>query len=451
MLNINDIKPYEKNAKKHPESQLLALANIVQEVGWRQPALIDQKGILVVGHGRLETYLKYKDSHELKPIWIIDDKGKTVHGEPESTPLTEDQAKAYRLADNKLNESDWDMNLVIEDLKDLNGDMIDLTGFDRSLILEDDKNEDDVPEEPKEAKTKLGDIYEINGHKIMCGNSTKIEDMAKLMSEQKADMVFTDPPYIVDYSGSEKNTSEKITNDKMDNKEFLQFLLDSFEQTKQFTKKGAGCYIFHSHKTASTFEKALLETGFLIDTQLIWNKPSAGLGANHYKTKHEPFFYCSQQKDKTFYGDRTGTTVWKIPRDEDKAFKWWQKHLDREEKGKSTIWSLSRANVNENVHPTQKPVELPAITMLKSTKREDIILDQFLGSGTSLIAAEKMERKCYGMELDPKYVDVIIQRYVNYTGITEIMKNGIPELWEVTKVHKETKPNLDDTEKPDSI
>ena len=300
------------------------------------------------------------------------------------------------------------------------------------MIMSDEEKDDDVPE-VLAPQTIQGDLYELGSHRLLCGDSTSPIDMLKLMGTNKADMIFTDPPYNVDYKGSGKNTKDGILNDKMSDSAFAQFLIDTFEQTKNFSKAGAGAYVFHSHKTATDFEVALQHVGYTIDTQLIWNKPNAGLGMNHYRTKHEPFYYCSIGKEKTFYGDRTGTTVWKIPDTPEAQIKWLEKTMEELEKGKSTIWSIARANVNEYVHPTQKPVELPARAMINSSKQGDIVLDQFLGSGTTLIACEKTARSCYGLELDPKFADTIVQRYVNYTGNTKIKKNGVEIEWAKTK------------------
>lgn len=424
-----EIKPYKNNAKEHPKKQIDALANIVKEVGWRQPVLVNQNGVIVAGHGRYMTWEKYKD--DLKPVWVIDDKGKTIHGAPETTPLTPDQETAYRLADNKLNESKWIMELVKDDLRILPEAMIEMTGFDKDLIIDPDEKDDLVPENVPSV-TQLGDIYQIGRHRVMCGDSTQPDAYLSLLQGKKADMVFTDPPYNVNYSGTGKNTSEGIMNDKMTDIAFQAFLQDYLKAQKEVMKTGAGAYIFHSHKTAHDFQKALEATGYEIDTQLIWNKPSAGMGMNDYRTKHEPFFYCGIG-DKQFYGDRTGTTVWKIPDDEKKAFEWFKKHQALEESGKTTIWSISRAKTNEYVHPTQKPVELVVRAMVNSSKAGDIILDPFLGSGTTLIASEKAGRDCMGIEMDPKYVDIIIQRWCDYTNTYDIIKNDIPTTWQSTK------------------
>lgn len=413
-MEISKIVPYSRNAKKHPKKQVEQVAASIKEFGFNQPIVLDKNNVIIVGHGRFEA---------AKLLGMTDVPTITVN-------LSEEQSNAYRLADNKLNESEWDMNLVIEELKELSEPMLELTGFDKDLIIEPDEKDDEVPEVPEEPQSKLGDLYELGNHKILCGDSTSHDDVQRLMNGHKADMVFTDPPYNVDYKGNGKQTSGGILNDKMDDAAFNTFLVDAFKRIAEVTKKTAGCYVFHSHKTAKDFEVALEEAGFQIDTQLIWNKPSAGMGMNDYRTKHEPFFYCSQDKEKDFYGDRTGTTVWKIPQDEERAFKWFKRQQEALEKGESTIWTMSRANVNEYVHPTQKPAELPATAMTKSSRAEDIVLDTFLGSGSTLIAAEKTGRICYGMELDPKYVDVIVQRYCDYTGNTEIKKNGIMMVWQ---------------------
>lgn len=414
---ISDLKPYDKNAKTHPKKQVELLAKNIEKFGFTTPILINENDELIAGHGRLLAMQILK--RETVPCVLIEG-------------LSESEIKALRLADNKIAEmGEWDMDIAIAELKELSEDELELTGFDKDLIIEAEEKDDEVPEILKDPKSKIGDLYELGSHRILCGDSTKIEDVERLMDGKKADMVFTDPPYNVDYAGKGKNTGDGILNDKMSDEAFNTFLVEAFHRIAENTKRTAGCYVFHSHKTASDFEKALGETGFIIDTQLIWNKPSAGMGMNDYRTKHEPFFYAYLSKeDKNFYGDRTGTTVWKIPQDDDKALKWFKRQQESLEKGNTTVWTMSRANVNEYVHPTQKPAELPAVAIIKSSKPEDIVLDTFLGSGTTLIASEKTGRICYGMELDPKYIDVIIERYCQYTGNRNIKKNGKEIVWQ---------------------
>ena len=414
---LETITPYPLNAKKHPKKQVEQVAASIKEFGFNQPIVVDKEGVIIVGHGRYRA----AESLGLRDVPVIE------------LDLTEEQAKAYRLADNKLNESEWEMKLVIDELKTLSADMLELTGFSSDLILEPDAKDDEVPETPEVAQSKLGDIYILGRHRILCGDSTKKEDVEKLMDGHKADMVFTDPPYNVDYEGSGDKTSNKIMNDKMGDEEFDSFLDGAFERLAESIKGSAGCYVFHSHKTMTVFERSLKKAGFAIDTQLIWNKPSAGMGMNDYRTKHEPFFYCYLNKgSKNFYGDRTGTTVWKIPEDPIKAVDYVMKQLEKQEQGGSTVWSMKRANTGDYVHPTQKPVELVVKAISNSSKLDDIVLDTFLGSGSTLIGAEKSGRTCYGMELDPRYVDVIVQRYCDFVGSGSIIRNNEEITWELT-------------------
>lgn len=266
-------------------------------------------------------------------------------------------------------------------------------------------------------------------HRVVCGDATKKESYEKLMQGVKADMLFTDPPYNVNYSGAGKKTSEGIMNDNMAAEIFVTFLTDSFTSIAEVIKAEAGCYVFHSHKTVVEFTQALKNAGYHIDTQIVWNKPSAGLGMNDYRTKHELMFYCSKSPKKNFYGDRTGTTVWKIPSDYKRAMEWFVKTQEKLEGGESTVWTMKRDSTVDYVHPTQKPVELVTTAIIKSSKQEDIIMDPFVGSGTTLIAAEKTNRNAYVMDLDEKYVDVTVQRYVDYTGNKEIKLNGKVIKW----------------------
>lgn len=375
------------------------------------------------------SYLRFKNEKELKPIWIIDDAGKTVFGEPESKPMTETQEKFYRIADNALNESEWDRQILKLELQDIPINLLTITGLQR-LVLKTSDMDDVVPDIPSKARSKEGDIYELGQHKIMCADSTKEETYTKLMGDSKADMVFTDPPYNVDYHGQGQNTSTTIMNDKMSSSKFLEFLTDAFKQWAGTVKRGAGLYIFHSPKTQQEFEEALKRTGFSVFYQLIWNKPSAGLGAGDYRSKHEPFFYCGFKDSKPmFYGDRTNTTVINFQKTDAELMNWAKKQRELEKGGKTTIWTMKREPVQEYVHPTQKPVELIMYALANSSKVDDIILDPFSGSGATLIAATKTNRRCYGIELDPKWVDVIVERWCNFTENRNIKKNGEKIIW----------------------
>lgn len=419
-----EIKPYSKNAKKHPKKQIEQIANSIKEFGMNQPIVVDKYGEIIVGHGRFEALELL--GWEIKPEWVI-----------KKEDLTDEQVKAYRLADNKLNESEWDMGLAIEELKGLSPEMFYLTGFDKDLLIEPDEKDDEIPENVP-SRSKVGDLYELGQHRLICGDSTQIEAVLALCGQVKADMVFTDPPYNINYKGQGKNTSDFILADNVSEDEFDKFLEKTFENYNQVSKDGAGIYVFHASRTQAQFEKAMQKAGYEIKNQLIWNKPMSALGWGDYRWKHEPFFYAGKKGESIqFYGDRTHSTVWDFQKDEKDLLNWAKKQKKAEVEGKTTIWSMKRDNVNGYVHPTQKPVELISYALRNSTKAEDVVLDLFGGSGSTLIACEKMNRIGYIMELDPKYIDVIVQRYVDYTGNENIKLNGNDIIWE--KSQKTTK------------
>lgn len=382
-----EIKPYTKNAKKHPKKQVEQIAASIKEFGMNQPIVVDAQGVIIVGHGRYEA-LKLL-GWPLKPEWV-----KTVD-------LSEEQAKAYRLADNKLNESDWDMALVVEELKELSAPMLDLTGFDSDLIIEADEADDEVPDVPEEPQSVLGDLYELGQHRVLCGSATSIEDMLRLTNERKVDMWLTDPPYNVDYTGKTKDAL-KIENDKMDDVGFRQFLVDTYATADAVMKAGAVFYIWHADSEGYNFRGAAHDIGWQVRQCLIWHKNNMVMGRQDYHWKHEP---C-------LYGWKEGSA-----------------HLWNSDRTQTTVLNFDRPSRNGE-HPTMKPVELLAYQITNNTKGEDIVLDSFLGSGSTLIAAQKTGRICYGTELDPKYVDVIVQRYVDYTGNATIKKNGQEIVWQ---------------------
>ena len=392
-IKLTLIVPYSKNHKKHSKEQIQKVANSIQRFGFIQPLVVDKDNNIVIGHCRYEAskLLKLKEI----PCVVVDN-------------LTEDEIKALRIADNKLNESDWSMDLVIEELKELklNSFDITLTGFDTDLILEPEEKDDEVPEAPN-PMSKLGDIYELGHHRIMCGDSTKIEDVEKLMDGKKADMVFTDPPYGIDFSGSMSNTTkdgvmikhkganqkyDTIENDSLSDEEFIKMLNDAIAMIKQ-NCTGAW-YISFGTQTLDVLLNILQKNDMRWKSIIVWMKNQATLSGKDYKGRYEPIVYGRFNKE--FYGKR-------------------YKQED--------IWEFQRTLKND-LHPTMKPVPLIQNAINNSSKQEDIVLDLFLGSGSTLIACEKTNRICYGMELDPKYMDVIVQRYVNYTGNEKIKLNG---------------------------
>jgi DNA modification methylase len=401
-VKISEIKPYQKNAKKHPKSQVEKIAASIKEFGFKQPIVIDKQNVLIVGHGRVEG-AKLLGLQEV-PAIIADD-------------LTPDQIKAYRLADNKLNESDWDMDLVIQELKGLEEFMIDLTGFSKDLILEPDEKDDQVPELPEEPKAKLGEIYQLGKHRLMCGDSTKLEDVEKLMNGQKASMVFTDPPYNVDYKGG---TGLTIKNDKFKNKQdFYQFLFDAISAFRAFIV--GDIYIAMSSSELHTLQKAFQDCGGHWSTFIIWVKDRFTLGRSNYQRQYEPILYGWFEGSSHYWsGARNlGDVVKEEIKEEIDGSKWLK--IDQIQ---TDVWEVKKPDKNK-VHQTMKPVSLMERAIINSSMPDQIVLDTFLGSGSTLIACEKTNRICYGMELDPRYIDVIIKRWEDYTGQkAELLSNN---------------------------
>ncbi len=412
-MTINDVKPYPANAKKHPDDQLLALAHIVKEVGWRQPVLVDQEGVIVAGHGRIMAWQKYRDQMQLKDIWVMDDAGNTIHGAAETIPLTPEQELSYRLADNKLNESDWDMNLVKDDLRLLSDEMIDLTGFSKDLIIEVEEDGFDAEAEYnkiEEAVTQPGDLYQLGNHRLLCGDSTKREDVARLMGGVLADMVFTDPPYNVNYNyakyeaiGHAKRKFKdggKIFNDNKKPDEFYQFLLDVFRNIYMFSKADMSIYVCHATKTQAEFFNAFHDTGFHFSQTIIWLKERFILSfGQDWHRIYEPILF-GWKEGENHYKNKSITNLsefWNLNKVQ------FEEELD--------LWYINRDKSKEYDHPTQKPVRLPERAIMKNCRPAGVLFEPFGGSGSTMMAAERLNRKCYSIELDQKYCDVIIKRW----------------------------------------
>lgn len=404
---VAEIKPYEFNAKIHPASQVKAIAESIRSNGWVQPLVIDAKNVITIGHGRVEA-AKLLGANKV-PVF------RAEH-------LSEMQIRVLRLSDNKLNESPWDMKMVKIELKDFPVDMIKLAGFNPDIVVEVKPEDDDAPDLPAVPKSKLGDIYQLGDHRLGCGDSTSIAWIEKLMDGQKADCVITDPPYNVDYSGRGKNTSNKIMNDKMTVEQFVVFLDATFATYRSAAKDNCPFYVCHSSSSQITFEESMVKSGLKVKNQIIWNKSIASMGWGDYRRKHEPIFYASYGgKEVPFYGDRSEYTVWDESWDLERAEKELKKIAEKQDKGGSTIWKISRDT--DYKHPTQKPIELITIALRNSSKDGDIVLDLFGGSGSTLIGCEKMHRRCFTNELDPKYCDVIIERFEKYTGEKAVKLN----------------------------
>ena len=402
---INELKPYENNSRTHDENQIKQICESIKEYGWTNPVLIDENNMIIAGHGRVEGGKKL----DIKEVPCI-----VLSG------LTEAQKKAYVIADNKMAlNAGWNEELLkteLENLKELDFDL-ELTGFnidELDELFKQDEEEQEIVEDdfdiepPEEPKAKLGDIYQLGNHRLMCGDSTSEEDVAKLMNGNKADMVFTDPPYGVSASGGRSQTKDKlgmkaIVNDELRKDDLTQFLSNFISVMKY--KDGASIYICYPWATQKEFTEAILENNLKIKNCIIWDKKVFGLnGFKGYRPQYEMIYFCCKE-DFEWYGDKAQSNIWQISRE-----------IKREEQGN---------------HPTPKPIELIAKALNNSSKQEDIILDVFGGSGSTLIACEQLNRKCYMMELDEHYISVIIERYINFTGndVYRINPDGTKTNW----------------------
>lgn len=387
---VDKLIPYARNSRTHDDAQVAQIAASIKEFGFTNPILIDQGGGVIAGHGRILAARKLA----LESVPTI-----TLYG------LTEAQKRAYVIADNRLAlNAGWDAEMLaveIADLRDSDFDL-DLLGFSADEIADlldagmeeagGNTDEDKTPEPPASPASVQGDVWLLGKHRLMCGDSTSLEDAAKLMNGSVADLVFTDPPYNVAYSGRGQNRLGTIKNDDMSDEDFEQFCRDVFDTYFENMRPLACIYVCHPDSQTGpklAFEKTFGER-FKKSSTLIWCKQSAGMGWQDYRAQHEPILYgWKEGKGSHYYcGDRAKTTVWEIGRDAQASY----------------------------VHPTQKPVALPAEAIQNSSTDGQIVLDLFGGSGSTLIACEKTGRINRSMELDPKYVDVIVKRWQEFTG-----------------------------------
>ncbi|UNT39172.1 DNA modification methylase [Enterococcus faecalis] len=382
-----DLIPYEKNPR-HNEGAITAVAKSIEKFGFKVPIVVDASNVIVNGHTRLKA-AKYLGLKEV-PTIIADD-------------LTPEQIKAFRLADNKVGEiATWDeelLNAELDELADLDLDF-DMTefGFDlpdvegEEVEVIEDEFEEELPAEPI---SKLGDIYQLGRHRLMCGDSTNSLEVEKLMGNKKADLLITDPPYNVAYEGKGKEALT-IKNDSKETNEFHSFLYEAFSAAINNMKLGSSFYVWYASSEVVNFHTALEEAGFLVKQELIWNKNSMVLSRQDYHWKHEPCLYgWASGGSHSWYSDRKQTT----------------------------ILNFDRPTVNKEP-PTMKPVALFDYQIKNSSKQGDCVLDLFGGSGTTLIACEQNEREAYLMELDPRYVDVIIARWEAFTGEVAVKISG---------------------------
>ncbi|HHX62469.1 MAG TPA: ParB N-terminal domain-containing protein [Epulopiscium sp.] len=388
MLSIEELVPYSKNAR-HNEKAVDKVASSIKEFGFKNPIIIDANNEIIAGHTRLLA---------AKKLGIIE--VPTIMAED----LSPEQVRAFRIADNKTGEyAEWDFELLAQELEELNkeGYSLDLTGFDFSEAeklmdefkqeTEENMEEETVPAPPENPITKRGDIWLLGKHRLMCGDSTIASDMERLMDEKKANLIVTDPPYNVDYTGKTKDAL-KIENDKMDNHSFYNFLHDAFTRLYEVAEDGAGIYMFHADSEGLNFRKAFIEAGFKLAQCCIWAKQTMVMGRQDYHWQHEPVLYG-----------------WKPT-----AGHYW--NSDRKQ---TTLWHFDRPFRNE-FHPTMKPVALICYPIKNSSKIGDLVLDSFGGSGSTLMACIETDRICYTMELEEKYADVVVNRYIDKMGSEDV-------------------------------
>lgn len=393
LVAIDKLVPYVNNARTHSKEQVMKLRSSLREFGFVNPVIIDKDYGILAGHGRV---MAAKEEGLTEVPCVLADY------------LTEAQKKAYILADNRYaQDAGWDEELLRIEIESLQGEDFDilLTGFDVAEI--DDLFKEDLKDGIKEdefdvdaelnnpAITKQGDVWLLGNHRLICGDSTKAETYETLMDGKKANLIVTDPPYNVNYEGS----AGKIKNDNMDNTSFYQFLFDAFTNMESSLSSDGSIYVFHADTEGLNFRKAFADAGFYLSGTCIWKKQSLVLGRSPYQWQHEPCLFGWKIKGKhQWYSGRKETTIWEF---------------DKPKKN--------------GEHPTMKPIPLIAYPIMNSSMSNCIVLDPFGGSGSTLIACEQTNRICYTIELDEKFCDVIVKRYIEQVGTSEnvsVMRDG---------------------------
>jgi DNA modification methylase len=383
MVPLSEIKLNPKNRNKHPPEQIDRLCEIITYQGFRRPVTISNlSGFLSCGEGRYLAAQKLKMTHV--PAMRQD-------------YASEEQEYADGIADNAIDKwAELDKGLILQDVLNYGPDFnLDMLGMKDFMLPEDfapGSDEDDVPDNV-EPRTKLGDIYQLGRHKLICGDATSLNDLDKLMAGEQADAVWTDPPYNVNYEGG---TGLKIKNDDMTADQFYQLLHDAFSNMLVHTKGGGAIYIAHADTEGMNFRKAMVDSGWLLKQCLVWVKHSLVMGRQDYHWKHEPILYgWAPGASHNWFADRTQTTVLEFNKP-----------------------------ARNGEHPTMKPVELIEYCLGNSCAPKGLVLDSFGGSGSTLIACEKSGRAARLVEIDPKYCDVIVARWEKYSGQKAELING---------------------------
>jgi DNA modification methylase len=385
MWPLARIKVYEHNARKISQKAVDKVAASIKEFGFRVPIVVDREGVIATGHTRLQA--AYQLALSEAPVHVADN-------------LTPEQIRAYRIMDNRSHEeTDWEPRLLTLELADLKALAFDLTltGFDSReldvLLRMPDERADDAPPLPACAVTRPGDLWSLGPHRVLCGNATSAKDVGRLLDGRKPFLMVTDPPYGVDYhpewrseAGVNKNRAKmgEVSNDDR---------ADWSEAWELF--RGPVAYVWHAGRYASTVQASLEAAGFEVRSQIIWAKDRFALSRGHYHWQHEPCWYAVR-----------GTAHW------------------RGDRSQNTLWSIKSREDSGHGHSTQKPVELSRRPMVNHTEKGGEVYDPFLGSGSTLIAAQELERICYGLEIDPRYCDVVCQRFQSFCGKQATLENA---------------------------
>lgn len=377
---IDELIPYERNAKIHDDTQINNVAQSIRKNGWRgNPVLVNKNNVIIAGHCRVLAAKKLG--------W------KEVPCE-DCSDMNDEQIKEYRYLDNKLNESPWDFDILNVDIPNMSFDGFDLDWgltINESITEACDDNfdvEEALSECIDNPITQTNDIWLLGKHRLICADSTQSSNIQKLMNGREADLCVTDPPYNVNYEGK----AGTVTNDNMTDSAFFDFLLSAFTNIYSSLKAGASIYIFHSDTEGFNFRRAFFESGFRLSEVCIWKKQSFVMGRHDYHWQHEPILY----------GWKPGA-----------AHAWYS------DRAQSTIWEFNRPTKSDE-HPTMKPIPLCAYPVQNSSKNNEIVLDPFAGSGSTLIACEQTERICYCAELSPLLCDTIVNRYIKSFGENEV-------------------------------
>lgn len=439
---VETLIPYARNARTHSDAQVAQIAASMQEWGWTQPVLIDEQGGIIAGHGRVLAARK---------LGIVEIPVMVARN------WTDAQKRAYILADNKLAlNAGWDEELLKVELGELK-DMAGLIGFSQeelNAVLKGGKkgtegltDEDAIPDPPIVPSTRIGDLWLLGDHRLLCGDSTDIEHIARLMNGERADLFATDPPYLVNYDGTnhpgQTRTCNKDWGDTYneqgwdDERQGQQFYLDFYRAAQQAAiKENAAWYCWHASKRQAMLEDTWIQCGAFVHQQIIWVKSRPVLTYSVFLWAHEPCLmgWIKGKKPKVNRSgvDQFPSSVW---------------DRDAMEQYGLTIWDIKSAEIENNEHPTSKPVRVFTIPMQLHTEPGDLCYEPFTGSGSQIIAAEKTGRRCFGLELSPVYCDVIVNRWQAFTGAAAILEGDGRTFDEVAHERAETETDAPKADK----